>query len=100
MLSNVNFVFAGVKDKLHGLLYGQIIDKSRVQQSIGTRGAVSLIPEGDQKTPYIRKEKAKDRTFFRKGQIGSFKDEVSEKIREEMKVKYADICKKLKYQIK
>jgi len=46
------------------------------------------------------KEKAKDRTFFRKGQIGSFKDDVPEKIREEMKVKYTEICKKLKYQIK
>ena len=46
------------------------------------------------------KEKAKDRTFFRKGQIGSFKDEVSLEIREEMKVKYAEICKKLKYQVK
>jgi hypothetical protein len=46
------------------------------------------------------KERAKDRTFFRKGQIGNFKDEVPEKIREEMQEKYADICKKLKYKIK
>ena len=50
MLAYVKFVFKGVKDKLHDLLYGQIIGKSRGSnggsKGVGSRGAVPLIPEG------------------------------------------------------
>ena len=45
MLAYVKFVFKGVKDKLHDLLYGQITGKSKGSKGIGSRGAVPLIPE-------------------------------------------------------